>query len=154
MNVQLGELEIAGHQRIDPGAIGPNALQAGDHLLLPPLVGRAAIAVGDPEQWRGRKLARTRAVHHGHGLPAGPAGVLQPHRRALVLGPARIPHRVYVHGERVTEPALHIARRQINQKCRQLPLPSAVSYGRPLHYRRGRPVPSQRRRTSYNRATK
>src|SRR5258707_11865409 len=72
------------------------------------------------------------------GLPALPVGVLQPHRRALVFGSAGVTHGVDVHRERVTEPALHIARRQIDEKCRQvvlvLPRPPAAKRCRPHHY--------------------
>jgi hypothetical protein len=49
-----------------------------------------------------------------------PAGVFEPHRRALVFGAARVSHGIDIYRERVTEPALHIARRQIDEKCRQL----------------------------------
>ena len=48
------------------------------------------------------------------------ADVFEPHRRALVFGAARVAHGIDVHREGVTEPVLHIARRQIDEKCRQL----------------------------------
>ena len=74
----------------------------------------------------------------GDGLPAVPAGVLEPHRRALIFGTAGVTHGVDIHRQRVTESVLHIARRQIDEKCRQrvlvLSRPSSVKRCRPHHY--------------------
>ena len=119
--------------------VGADPMQALHHLLLPPLVRCAAVAVGDAQQGsgdqrRGRAVGGVVLIEHLHrrnSLPAVPAGVLEPHRRALIFSAARVAHRVDIHSERVTEPALHIARRQIDEKCRQLlvvlPSPSAQS---------------------------
>src|ERR1700759_1195901 len=43
VDMQLGQLEVAGHQLADLRGGEATALQAGHDLLLPPLIGRAAV---------------------------------------------------------------------------------------------------------------
>src|ERR1700677_478745 len=153
MNVQFGQLEIAVHQRGDLLWRRAAALQAQDDLLLPPLTWRPGVAVGHPEQrcvaqfsswWR--MLAGTfgfpghlsffsyctflgaRCSDSGHSLPAASTDVLEPHCGALILGAARIPHRVDIDSQRVTETALHIVRRQIDEEYRQLAVSSSSNW--------------------------
>jgi hypothetical protein len=53
--VQFGEFEVAVHQCGDAGRVGADALQTLHHLLLPPLVGRPAVAVGNAQKRRREK---------------------------------------------------------------------------------------------------
>jgi hypothetical protein len=52
--------------------------------------------------------------------------VFQPHRGTLVLGAGGIPHRVDVYTQGITEAALHLVRRQVDEECRQLAVSSSV----------------------------
>ncbi|EUA23964.1 hypothetical protein I553_3452 [Mycobacterium xenopi 4042] len=51
--------------------------------------------------------------------------VLEPRRGALILCAARVSHRVDVYSQGVTETALHIMRRQVDEERRQLAVPSS-----------------------------
>jgi hypothetical protein len=63
----------------------------------------------------------------GDSLPPTSPDVFQPHCGSLVLGAPRVPHRVDIHTEGVTEAALHIVRRQIDEEYRQLAVSSSSS---------------------------
>ena len=107
------------------------ALQPLHHLLLPPLVWCAAVAVGDSEHGRGAEQGLRRRcggadlfvmaeVDGGHRLPAGATGVFEPHRRTLILSAPRVTHGVDVDAQRITETTLHVTGRQFDQAGRQL----------------------------------
>lgn len=62
VDVQFGQFEIAGQKFGNAVVVGPHAAQTRDDLLLPPLVGGAAVAVGDTEH---RRAAQSRCARGG-----------------------------------------------------------------------------------------
>lgn len=94
-DVQLGELEVVGQNCVDVLVAFSRTTQAVADLLIPPLVGRSTISVGNRHE---------RALGCGQDCadtaPARPKDVLGPHRRAVVLGALRVAHRLDVDRQR------------------------------------------------------
>ncbi len=90
-HVQFGEFEIVTEDRIYVVLRPARVPHPGADLLVPPLVGVAAVSVGDADEGSGvlGKCDRD-------GLPSGAPCMFGPHRCAMLLRPARVSHRSYV----------------------------------------------------------
>ena len=90
VDMQFRQLEIIAHQTGAFIAWESDSVQSPHDLLLPPLIRRALIAVGDSQHGRGSQLLSGGnfpcpgfGLDGRHCSPAPPAGVVNPHRRTL-----------------------------------------------------------------------
>lgn len=113
-NVQFRQFEVVGEDSVDVLVGAPRPSKSVAHLLMPPLMGSSAIAVGDRDQ----RCLRCRK-DCADCTPARPQNVLGPHGGAMVLGTPRIPHRLHVDGERLGEASAEILGGEVDQVGRR-----------------------------------
>ncbi len=92
VHVQFGQFEVAAEDVLDLVPTPPRRLHSVADLLLPPLVGGAAIPVGDRDERTGPIGLRRIGTDGTDRSPSRALRVFGPQRRAVELRPAGVVH--------------------------------------------------------------